>query len=152
MGAHLLASRFLRWPGADVQTSLGSIEYAVLGCDIAKDLPFLDPLAFPRTEQIRKDLYGVQHKPSFIQHDALGPLSCGSVSNLGSCGQSAFRQVLQHLRRPDHGHMGGVTEAENILLYQCQMLKAHLDREIASRNHHAESGYIQPARRSCANR
>jgi hypothetical protein len=66
MRACLLASRLLRWPGVGVKASLGSIEYVVLGCDIAKHLPFLDPLALPRTEQIREDLHGVQHKPSLI--------------------------------------------------------------------------------------
>jgi hypothetical protein len=69
-----------------VKISLGSLEYAVLGCNIAKDLPFLDPLAFPRTEQIREDFHGIQHKPSLIQHDALGSLSCGGIGNLGPCG------------------------------------------------------------------
>src|SRR5215831_4397016 len=136
----LRASRFLRWPGASLKISLRSIEYPVLDCDIAEDLPFLDPLAFPRTQQIREGLHGIQHKPPFIQHDAFGPLSCGSIGDLGSCWQSALRQAFQHLGGPDNRHMDGFTEAENILLDQCQLLEAHLDRKIASRNHHPEFG------------
>jgi len=48
--ASLQAGRFLRRSGARVKTDPRAIEYAVLDCDIAEHLPFLDPLAFPRTE------------------------------------------------------------------------------------------------------
>lgn len=130
-----------------MKTGLGSIEYAMLDGDVAKDLPFLDALAFPRTEQIREDLHGVQHKSSLIQHDALGPLPCSGIGNLGSGGQPAFREILKHLGGPDHRHMGGLTDAENIFLDQGQMFEAHLDGEVPSRNHDAEFRVIEPRKK-----
>ena len=87
----------------------------------------------------------VQHHDRFIdvrslvQHDAFGTLPHRGVADLGARRQPALGELLENLRRPDHRQVRGLTQPQNLFLQFGQPFVAHLDREVAARDHHADS-------------
>ena len=52
-------------------------------------------------------------------------------------GWPVLRQALEHLRRPDHRHVRGLADPQDLLLHLGQALEAAFDGEVAARDHDA---------------
>src|SRR5262249_44732117 len=54
---------------------------------------------------------------SLVEHHALSPLTHCCISNFRARGLIFLSQGLEHLRRPDHRHMGGLADPKHLLLH-----------------------------------
>lgn len=52
---------------------------------------------------------GLRHIRPLVQHHAVGTLRHGGVCDFSARGNADFRQRLEHLRRPDHRYVRGLS-------------------------------------------
>jgi hypothetical protein len=57
---------------------------------------------------------------------------------LGARGQPSLCQRFKHLRGPDHRHVRGFRQPQDLLLHLGEPLPAHLHRQVTAGDHHAE--------------
>jgi len=91
-----------------------------------------------RAEQFIQHADGLDHIGSLVEHHAFGAFGHCRIGQFSAGGEAFLGQGLQHLRRPDDGHMGGLADPENLLLQFGHAQVTGLDGQVAARNHDAK--------------
>ena len=94
-------------------------------------------MAMHPAEDVVQHVDRLHHVRPLVEHHALRAVGHRRVGNLGARRQAVLRQALEHLRRPDHRHVRGFAQPQDLLLHFGQPLEATFDGEIATRDHHA---------------
>ena len=88
-------------------------------------------------EQAAQEVHGLDDVRPLVEHHALGPAAHDGVADLGARRGAALGQTLQHLCGPDHRHVRGLAQPQDLLLDLGQAFEAELHGEVAAGDHHA---------------